>query len=514
MKVGCQILVVAAAIVGCAEPPNSTLVAPPTVARSVAVATSCPPSTAYVRQLASKLWEVRPTNFASTHALYGQCDGDNIQYAIDIAAPGSTIRISAGRYILSKIADAGDDFDVTTAKGSFRYISQHKVWWYAGLPDVIRQSINIHKPGLTITGVAAQAGENPRASIEYPDFHVGGVFGWSGSTASFVINAPRITLQQLRFSGFEQPVNAFHPGFDIRDNLVTNAAIGDFLTPDVELTYPAWPSTERAIVSRYRNNRLLFVANPPHVVGSEIVVSNNHIEYFPCSELPCYRSGLIVIAWSWGNEIGGGPESFTPVPFNHHINWDHVLNVRIEDNYVNCNGAAPGIFVWNPSWGHTGIVKNVLITGNVVENCLAAMFVGDDQSTPGDDIIHLQVLGNTFRNIQQSAVDAWSIGNPDGVRDLVVSGNRFENVGSHGGFPPGGLWVETGVHNGRFENNDYTKSGCPPWGATAVGCILLDAGSSGNFVRETRFPTGTTACDQVLDLGVNNTVDRRRCRAN
>jgi len=59
--------------------------------------------------------------------------------------------------------------------------------------------------------------------------------------------------------------------------------------------------------------------------------------------------------------------------------------------------------------------------------------------------------------------------------------------------------------------NDYTRSGSPGF-ESGAGCVLLDVGTSGNLVGETKFPPGTTVCGQVLDLGSNSVIGADSCK--
>ena len=439
-------------------------------------------------------------------------DAASIQAAIDGASPGDIVRLAAGVFYLG--SNSTSDFAVTTATGSFQYVSQHQAWWLTGWPVPPHQSINIHKP-VTVTGTTDANGER-LTRIEYPNFQfLGPPYGWAGSTASFVINAPHVTIENLVISGLDEPVKAFHPGFDIRNNVFTNVAFGDYLLPDVNLTYPDWPQTNRAIVSRYRNNHLIFVAQPPHVVGSEIIVSGNRIEYIPATQLRRGRTGINVLPWSFGNERGAGFGN--GVPFNHQINWDFVLNITIERNDIDCNGASPGISVANPPWGTKGVVSNIRVVANTVRDCFRGMFISDGQSTPGDDVVGIFVYDNTFRDGLGSTINSWSYVDPTGVRELKVGRNLFVEVGGAGSAPV--VWIERGVDGADVTDNDYSASGCPPWGEGAghafwplpAGCIFLDIGSSGNRVAEKDFPQRTRHCDQVLDLGDNTIFPPAEC---
>lgn len=51
----------------------------------------------------------------------------------------------------------------------------------------------------------------------------------------------------------------------------------------------------------------------------------------------------------------------------------------------------------------------------------------------------------------------------------------------------------------KFVDNDYTQSGIKGLSASEI-CLLLTSTSQGNHIAESKFPSGTTLCDQVLDL--------------
>ena len=86
-----------------------------------------------------------------------------------------------------------------------------------------------------------------------------------------------------------------------------------------------------------------------------------------------------------------------------------------------------------------------------------------------------------------------------------VSGNTFYNVtGSLGA-------VYVAGNNNTITANNYTKSGLPGWKdpTNPAGCVLLDAGTSGNVVTEIgRWPAGTSICDQILDLTDDPATDK------
>jgi hypothetical protein len=91
-------------------------------------------------------------------------------------------------------------------------------------------------------------------------------------------------------------------------------------------------------------------------------------------------------------------------------------------------------------------------------------------------------------------------------RDCVISANRFINING----APAAIFVR-GLNNtnNTIFDNDFKKSGLPGWnpdGSGGPGCVLLGAGTSGNYVDEGKFPPRTNLCEQVKDEGGTNEV--------
>jgi hypothetical protein len=457
-------------------------------------------------------WYVQPSNFASDHPDYGLVDADRLQAAIDLASEGDTIVVTAGTWVFAKLAAV--DFDINTAQETFKHYEDWLLptWDFAFATPDHHQDINIDKSGLTITGetTTGPAGERvPTAIITTPleiDDH--GIDFWDGYNGSFLINAPHVTLKNLRIEKFVHPIWAYSPGFDIKHNHFVDCGFGHYLNPNVELTYPNWPDTSVAVRSYFRHNVLLNNGQPPHVVGSEVVVADNHFDY--------RNYGMFIFPWGDYND----PDNWNrPEPYP--INWDLGQNNLVKDNYFNCNGSYPGIGIWNVM----SDLRNNQVIGNTFEDCGVGVWIADYESSAAWSNTATKVLNNTFRNIAWFAVNPFSFDDPTGVKDCSVSGNVFENVGYEGWAIGAGIWAETGVVNCQFKNNDFTLSGIPgiDGGQLAVffdGWVYdgVYYGPKGNLVNEKYFPEGTNLCDQFFDAsmtlenpaGLNNVLQWAR----
>lgn len=297
---------------------------------------------------------------------------------------------------------------------------------------------------------------------------------WDGYNGSFLINAPYVTIQNLQFEKFVQPIWAYSPGFDIRNSRFVDCGPGHNLVPNIELTYPNWPDTDVAISSYYSDNVLVNNAQPPHVVGSEVVVSGNDFDF--------YNYGMVIFPWGDYND----PDNFLrPEPYP--INWDLGKNNKVTGNYFNCNGSRPGIAVWNVA---SDLVTN-RITDNTFEDCQVGAWIADFESSPKWNNTATTVSRNVFRDIAGFAINTFSYDDPLGVSECMIKGNVFENVGYEGWAPGAAIWAETGTTNCHFLNNDYTDSGLPGF-VDGQGAVLFEGwfddgtyyGPTGNTVNE------------------------------
>jgi len=109
--------------------------------------------------------------------------------------------------------------------------------------------------------------------------------------------------------------------------------------------------------------------------------------------------------------------------------------------------------------------------------------------------------GRAYRNKISATVSGVQL---DGVSGWRVKFNEFYDMENSAG---AGVNC-TGSHN-VIMLNYYQASGLPGWTEITPdgpGCVYLHDTSSGNLVWEKRFPAGTTAETQVLDLGIDNHV--------
>jgi hypothetical protein len=437
-------------------------------------------------------WFVRPSNFDSSNPDYGLVDADRLQTAINSAAEGETVVVMAGTWVFDSPHES--DFDIHTATESFKHYGDFllPLWDWVFATPVHHQDINIETVGVTITGETAMGPYGERillttitTSLNIDDNDVD---WWSGYNGSFLINAPYVTLENLRVEKFVQPVWAYSPGFDIKQNEFINCGMGHYLAPNVELTYPNWPDTSVAIRSLYRRNTLINNAQPPHIVGSEVTVRDNYFNY--------RGYGLAIFPWGDLND----PYNFyreEPYP----INWDYGWNNVVRDNTFDCGGGRFGVVVENIM----SDLRDNRIVGNDFENCEVGVYIADFESSPEWNNSGTTVRSNTFRDIPRFAINPFSYVDPDGVANCDISGNIFDHVGyDFGGMQGVAIWAETGVASCQLKNNDYVNSGLSL-------DILFDGwfengvyyGPSGNLVNERNFADGTTLCNQFYDSSMN-----------
>ena len=447
------------------------------------------------------IWYVTASGLGPENPLYGLVDADNIQKAIDLALPGDTIVLKAGTFVFAKenIVDIG----IATASGSFMLYEDFHTgpgWDSFYATPIHYQSINLNKEGLTLMGEVDSSGQLLTKITTPLNIDDHGEDFWDGYNGSFIINARYVKISNLEVEKFTDPIFAFSPGFDISGNRFVNCGAGFFLIPDNELTYPNWPKTNSAIQSYFRNNKIFNTAQAPHMVGSEIVVQNNYFEY--------YNFGLVIFPWGNYNDADNVIRH-EPFP----INWDLGKNNLVEGNFFKCvpnihNSPLFGVGIWN--WT-SDLIDNKVIN-NVFRDCASGVYVADFEPADKFDNSGSKVTGNTFIDVQDVAVDLWSYVDSDGVRDAIVSENKFQNVG-FSGYYPGGIWVEEGVKHSSIFGNDYTDSGRLGW-AVDSGLIYLAPMTKGNQIAEFLFPVGLSMCDQIIDDGSNSVVGYGVCKNN
>jgi len=207
--------------------------------------------------------------FQAIHELYptGDVIQDtvNIQSKIDVAAPGDTLILKAGTFVLGKAFL--DEVVVKTDSGEFDF----SIW--SG--NTLYQNIDIKK-ALTIKGETTVSGEL-LTKIKS--------FNWGGT---FVINASSVVIKNLRFENFDYPIAAFSAGFDICDCEFFQSGYID-LIQDLDFVYPNYPDTTVSVRSFFRNNKLIDCFTGLWIYGSEITISNNSFELFG------FGIGLILI---------------------------------------------------------------------------------------------------------------------------------------------------------------------------------------------------------------------------
>jgi len=140
-----------------------------------------------------------------------------------------------------------------------------------------------------------------------------------------------------------------------------------------------------------------------------------------------------------------------------------------------------GVFVCTEigrNWSSGGISYNNEASDNIFTNCVSCLKLLPDSS---------------------------------GITGALASGNTFIDV-----VPDSGPAVYIAAsQNTVVVKNNYVQSGLPGW-SPGFGCILLDVDVSNASVLEQNFPAATDKCDQILDLGSDNTISypgfgRRQC---
>jgi hypothetical protein len=127
----------------------------------------------------------------------------NIQDAIDSANEYDVISLKAGLFVLGKETQEDD----LIKYGNYDFYLREAFWWMP-LPGC--QNININKP-LNVRGEVDTNGELiTRISVAHT--------GEDVLYCSFLVNAESVTVRDLKFEGFYNPVMAFSPGFDISGN--------------------------------------------------------------------------------------------------------------------------------------------------------------------------------------------------------------------------------------------------------------------------------------------------------
>jgi len=172
----------------------------------------------------------------------------------------------------------------------------------------------------------------------------------------------------------------------------------------------------------------------------------------------------------------------------------------------------------NP-WGYQPIVRvNVPLLfehelgSTVVSHCHVST-----TDEPGD-LVFGAASFSSRTEITDSEIDIPSPGgggiNILGSGHTVVRNNRIAVTETGAG-----LWIEGS--NGIYEGNDYTQCAHPGWSAalappsdvrlTGHGCVMSWFETRNNVFDEWRLPVvngaGTTACEQILDLGSNDILD-------
>jgi len=437
-------------------------------------------------------------------------DAAILQATIDGAGPGDTLILKstneAGEptpWVLGRTTS--EDFQVQTAEGPFWYYEDLRIPdnppYSNPLPPGVRyQDINVHKP-LTIRGETI--GGSPSTVITVPpELRWSGVPGgrwgriFTGVPGTFVINAMGVTIENLSFEYLVEPLWAFSPGFDINNNRFFRTAF-HWLSPDVSLTYPHYPSYDAPVISYYRNNEIVESLQGPHVVGSETEVTDNVFDLLPEAGS---HVGIPVIGWvAWAG-------SRLELP----INLDVVQNNLIARNTIDKNHHGGGVWVTD---GAGGTLRNNTVRDNVIRNCgengrgvwLWARSPNQDHGIRGT-----VVSGNTIESCRWPLrIDA---GRDAAAEENRITGNSVVNVVGPD-FPGAGVAVDAsgGKAEGNFVlDNDFTESGYPGWAAD-IGAVYLGSETKGNCVGNQKFPIGTTFCDQVRDDG-RNAILPRRCR--
>jgi len=442
------------------------------------------------------------TAAATTHTVYptGEAafDAAILQAAIDDADQGDILILkstnTAGEptpWILGRTTS--EDFQVHTAQGSFWYFEDLRIpaneWFSNPLPPgVWYQEINVHKP-LVIRGETF--GGSPSTVVTVPE-----ELQWvlhertfTGVPGTFVINAMGVTIENISFEYLVEPLWAFSPGFDIKNNRFFRTAF-QWLSPDVGLTYPQYPSYDAPVISYYRNNEILESLQGPHVDGSETEVTDNVLDLIRAS----YYDWVGIPVWGWASR---------PRDLSLPINWDLVQNNLIVHNTINLNHrGSGGVTVGN---GAGGAVRNNTVRDNVIRDCGDGVGVRVVAASPYEEANgnHGTVVsGNTIENCTSPLV---LLADGDTAMENRLTGNSVVHV-TEPSHPSAGVYVSAvgggAVNGNHIADNDFTGSRYPGWGEDA-GAVFLTSGTNGNYVGNQKFPSGTTFCDQILDNGSN-----------
>jgi hypothetical protein len=166
----------------------------------------------------------------------------------------------------------------------------------------------------------------------------------------------------------------------------------------------------------------------------------------------------------------------------------------ISGNTITMNGSQSGAITLYDHCVQTRVVQNT-ITGSAA--WAVGTFILDPSETAEQNTIANNAIAPSFQ------ADVANILLTSGVTRCAVSRNIIGGGGTAGVFCQGD-------HN-VIVANDYSQSGYLGF-ASGAGCVLLDAGTVGNFVAETKFPAGTDVCGQVLDLGTNTVLGAGSCK--
>jgi hypothetical protein len=127
-------------------------------------------------------------------------------------------------------------------------------------------------------------------------------------------------------------------------------------------------------------------------------------------------------------------------------------------------------------------------------------------STPGSEPPNAGMFFNNAFNMQvtDNILNGFTAAN----YQMYVGGGSNNNYFTNniiGPLAPGAIaGIVCGGQHNDIEYNDFTNSMIPGWEVTpnGQGCILLGEGTRGNHIRQNTFPSGTTMCDQIMDLDV------------
>lgn len=259
--------------------------------------------------------------------------------------------------------------------------------------------------------------------------------------------------------------------------------------------------------------------------GKSILIDVNKIRNIP--DLPIFAAGGSgAKIWIEKNEIRGfldaGPgerlKSGIAV-FNHF--YDESGSVNINNNKIY---GISGLGIWAGGLNNS-IIKNNLIelslsgtpsafdsAGIWLDNCPTGLII-ESNRIRGEGIYGIGLWDAPSRNILEKndltecKTAALQIGL--GVNQPSMNEIASNAIGECEKFffaddrmsikPIAGILID-GKDN-RIINNDYSRSGLPGWKSLKkIGCVLLDDETIGNYVAESKFPSGTNLCDQILHL--------------